>query len=90
MPAGADIIFQAPSKPKLDFLGLNYYSRLVLGGWFQMKGHENELLSDSKFPVHAAGLTEHLLDARCLNVCHLQYKTCHCRCSPCRTACALC
>lgn len=71
MPTGPDITFQAPKKPSLDFLGLNYYSRLVLGGWFQMKGHENELLSDSKFPVHAAGLTQHLLDARCLNVCPL-------------------
>eukprot|EP00892_Ulva_mutabilis_P009784 jgi/Ulvmu1/7178/UM034_0087.1 len=68
MPAGPDIVYEAPTKPKLDFLGLNYYSRLVLGGWFQMKGHEDEILSDSKFPVHAAGLTQHLLDSRCLNV----------------------
>ena len=42
------IEYQSPEKPKLDFLGMNYYSRLVLAPQFKLTGMPGEVLSDTR------------------------------------------
>jgi hypothetical protein len=63
-----DIKYTSTSLPKLDFLGMNYYSRLMISPFFQLVGAPGEVLSDTKFPMHPSGLTRHLKDAKVLGV----------------------
>jgi beta-glucosidase/6-phospho-beta-glucosidase/beta-galactosidase len=43
-----EIDYQSPELPKLDFLGMNYYSRLVLAPQFKLVGMPGEPLSDTR------------------------------------------
>lgn len=47
----ADIEYQSPELPKIDFLGMNYYSRLVLAPQFKLIGMPSEVLSDTRCAV---------------------------------------
>lgn len=66
-----NIDYKSPERPKIDFLGMNYYSRLVLAPQFKLIGMPGEPVSDTGYvfppfcPFLAPAFAVHFLQFVC-------------------------
>ncbi|KAK9867235.1 hypothetical protein WJX84_008526 [Apatococcus fuscideae] len=55
-------ISKEASKPGLDFIGINYYGRVLIDWKFKTVCHPGETMTDMPFPLYAEGLYEAIAD----------------------------
>ncbi|KAK9837706.1 hypothetical protein WJX74_003498 [Apatococcus lobatus] len=62
VPMGSPVSHQEASKPGLDFIGINYYGRVLIDWKFKTVCHPGETMTDMPFPLYAEGLYEAIAD----------------------------
>ncbi|KAK9829708.1 hypothetical protein WJX72_007458 [[Myrmecia] bisecta] len=67
-PMGPTLSYQEPSIPGIDFVGLNYYGRVLINWKFEPVGQPGELMTDMPFPLYAPGLYEGIAAMSALGV----------------------
>ncbi|KAK9868650.1 hypothetical protein WJX84_001643 [Apatococcus fuscideae] len=68
VPCSSPVRHQETSKPGLDFIGINYYGRVLIDWKFKTVCHPGETMTDMPFPLYGKGLYEGIADLSKLGV----------------------